>query len=628
MFSMMRTVFLLLVVLLLPMPVPTLAGPAEGVWAQAQARQLWLHDQWLKLGHYKAGAWPGSWRSHADDAKFFLAADGAVNPRAELQATLEALLAPADAGDDHAQCRFVARLTWLRTQLPLEALAQPDCAAYREFRSGVRADRAVLVFPSYYLNSPSSMFGHTLLRLDAGEQGEGGEYLSFAVNFGALVDPSDNGLFYAFRGLTGGYPGQFEVDHYYKKIRDYNRDENRDIWEYRLNLTPEETERLIQHLWELKGINFAYYFFDENCSYRVLELLEVARPGVSLTEHFPLTAIPIDTIRAVQAAGMVTGRQFRPAQGTVLKAQLDELPADLHDDVQALSRDPQLLQTPPLASRDAATQAATVATAYRYLRFTQTGTQRDPDAARRSLALLRELRARASALPPDWGAPEPGVAPDLAHGSRRLSVGAGREAGVHHASLGFRMALHSLHENRAGFPLGAQINLGNLVLRLEESAGLELDRLDLVDIVSLSPRDRFFTPLSWAVQTGVERQWVAGDVHRVTQVNGGVGATVALARGLRTYALATARLEHNHGFRDPLQPALGARAGMLGAWGRLTLHGEASVEQFANGRSRVRWQLRQNLTLARHHALQLTVDGHDQRRGERTALGLQYHVYY
>ena len=52
-------------------------------------------------------------------------------------------------------------------------------------------------------------------------------------------------------------------------------------------------------MWELKQIQFDYFFFDENCSYRLLELLQVARPGLQLTTQFPLTAIPTDTVKAI-----------------------------------------------------------------------------------------------------------------------------------------------------------------------------------------------------------------------------------------------------------------------------------------------------------------------------------------
>lgn len=624
---MIRTLFPHLIagwLLLLPLS----AGAAEAAWAQAQARALWKHETWLDLVHYKAGTWPGTWRSHADDPAFFLSAQGRQDPRAELQATLRAFAEPAQAGDEHAQCRFVARLDWLRNELDLGELPQPDCAAYREFRQQVQATQAVLVFPSYYLNSPSSMFGHTLLRLDAGDAEGGSEYLSFALNFGALVDPDDNGLFYAFRGLTGGYTGQFEVDQYYKKIRDYNRDENRDIWEYPLNLDAAEIERLILHLWELRGIDFAYYFFDENCSYRILELLEVARPGLELSDDFPITAIPIDTVRAVQRAGLVHDKHFRPAHGTVLRQRITALPPAQRHWIKVLSAVPERLEDAELQALDEGTRAQLVDAAYKYLRYTQTGAARDPTMAARSYQLLRALQQQAAALPRDAPAVDPEASPDLSHGSRRLAVGAWSEQGREYLSLGLRMSLHSLEENRTGFPVGAQINIGNLDLRLEDDGQLDLNRLDLVDIVSLSPRDRFFKPLSWAVQTGIDRQWTANREHRVAQVNGGVGASGRVGPAGLVYALGTARLEHNHGFDDPLQPALGLRAGGLQDAGPLTLHWELGADRFANGQSRTRVDLRHNLRLARHQALHLQLLWRDQRGDDTLAVGLRYQHYY
>jgi hypothetical protein len=545
-----------------------------------------------------------------------------------MQATLAAFQAPAEQGDEHAQCRFVARLTWLRQALDLGELPRPDCAEYAAFRDLVQATHAVLVFPSYYLNSPSSMFGHTLLRLDRGEADGGSEYLSFAVNFGALVNPDENGLFYAFRGLTGGYSGQFEVDQYFKKIREYNRDENRDIWEYPLDLDADEIERLIQHLWELRRIDFAYYFFDENCSFRLLELLEVARPGIRLTDGFGVTAIPIDTVRAVQDAGMVRDKRFRPAQGTVLKERLDALPRALHPTVVALSASADGLDDPALQSLDRATRAQLIDGAYKFLRYSRTGEVRDPEETQRSFRLLQALQQHAAELPPAPSRVDPAASPDRSHGSRRLSMGAWHEEDLDYVTLGLRMALHSQQENRTGFPAGAQINIGNLDVRVEDDGEIDIERLDLVDILSLSPRDRFFKPLSWGVVTGIERQWTDGRDHRVAHVNGGVGATRALWADNRVYGLATGRLEHNHGFADPLQPAAGVRGGLLLDAGPVTFHWESGVERFANGQTRARVNLRQNLRLSRDQALHLELSWRDQRADETFAIGLRYQYYY
>ncbi|NER59786.1 DUF4105 domain-containing protein, partial [Pseudomonas sp. MAFF212428] len=271
----------------------------------SRLRALASDRYWISLGHYET-AKLGGWRSYVDDPRFFLAKDGAHHPEHELRATYEALYAPASLGDKHAQCVFPARTRWLRDQLQLRDLPAPDCKDYTQWFKDVSPHSAVMIFPAAYLNSPSSMFGHTLLRIDqAGVQSDNTALLSYAINFGAYIEGNDNSILYAWKGLMGGYPGLFALVPYQEKLSEYRSLENRDLWEYRLNLTPEETGRMVEHIWELKQIQFDYFFFDENCSYRLLELLQVARPSLDLTSQFPLTAIPTDTVKAVKQAGLV-----------------------------------------------------------------------------------------------------------------------------------------------------------------------------------------------------------------------------------------------------------------------------------------------------------------------------------
>jgi len=68
-------------------------------------------------------------------------------------------------------------------------------------------------------------------------------------------------------------------------VKEYGDFENRDIWEYRLQLTAAQTERLLMHVWELKESYFDYFFFTENCAYQLLPLLEVANPELHLTDR-------------------------------------------------------------------------------------------------------------------------------------------------------------------------------------------------------------------------------------------------------------------------------------------------------------------------------------------------------
>lgn len=89
---------------------------AAPVLDQGRVQQLANTPYWIALGHYET-AKLGGWRSYVDDEAFFLAEDGAHHPDQELQATVEALYAPANLGDKHAQCVFPARTRWLREQL-------------------------------------------------------------------------------------------------------------------------------------------------------------------------------------------------------------------------------------------------------------------------------------------------------------------------------------------------------------------------------------------------------------------------------------------------------------------------------------------------------------------------------
>ncbi len=76
------------------------------------------------------------------------------------------------------------------------------------------------------------MFGHTLLRLDPKDQQQL-NLVSYAVNYAATVAGNDNWS-YAWKGLTGQYPGEYYLSPYYRKVKEYGDFESRDLWEYEL----------------------------------------------------------------------------------------------------------------------------------------------------------------------------------------------------------------------------------------------------------------------------------------------------------------------------------------------------------------------------------------------------------
>ena len=571
--------------------------------AADRLQQLANEPFWLSLGHYEAGKL-GGWRSYVDDPKFFLAADGAHDPQAELSATLKAIYAPVTDEQAHAQCVYPARTRWLRDQLRLTDLPVLDCKDYKAWFKDVAPDSTVLIFPAAYLNSPSSMFGHTLLRIDpASAKTNDTTLLSYAINFGAYIEGMDNSLLYAWKGLMGGYPGLFALVPYQEKLSEYRSLENRDLWEYRLNLTPEETGRMVEHVWELKQVRFSYFFFDENCSYRLLELLQVARPSLKLTEQFGLTAIPTDTVKAIKAAGLVEKTVYRPSRERELLSRAEPLNSDEQQWVLKVSGDQKQLQAPDYLALPKPRQALIQDAAYRLERYRANGLERDANRSQRSFELLQAINRNP---PPELDIPRPGL-PEDGHESRTWQLGLGSRDDRAFAEYGLRMAYHDLNDNAYGFPLGAQIEILQLKLRQYEGNDWQVQRLDLATIRSMTPRNALLQPWSWQVTGGLERvPGKHGDENLVSHVNGGAGGTWQLGEEVLGFALGTVRVEHNNDFAEFISPAAGFNTGVL--WrnplGNLSL--EARGDYFTNGEVRRSLSLNQQWELSRNLGLRLS----------------------
>lgn len=566
-------------------------------------QQLANDPFWLSLGHYESGKL-GGWRSYVSDKKFFLAADGAHHPDQELAATVQALYAPASQGQQHAQCVYPARTRWLKTQLNLSDLPAVDCSEFKQWFKDVSPHSAVMIFPAAYLNSPSSMFGHTLLRIDQADvQSDHTALLSYAINFGAYIEGSDNSILYAWKGLMGGYPGLFALVPYQEKLSEYRSLENRDLWEYRLNLTQAETERMVEHVWELKQIQFDYFFFDENCSYRLLELLQVARPSLRLTEQFPLTAIPTDTVKAVKDAGLVERIDYRPSRERELLSRAEPLTDDEQQWVLTISADQKQLQAPTFKALPRDRQALIIDAAYRLERYRANGQERDPDRAQRSFELLRAINQNPA---PELSIERPGL-PEDGHESRTWQAGLGTRGDKAFGEYGLRMAYHDLNDNAQSFPLGAQIEILQMKLRQYEGNQWQLQQLDLATIRSLTPRNELLQPWSWQVTGGLER--VPGkhdDETLVSHVNGGAGGTWQLGEDVLGFALGTVRVEHNNDFSAFVSPAAGFNSGVL--WknplGNFSL--ESKGDFFTNGEVRRSLSLNQQWELSRNLGLRLS----------------------
>src|SRR5206468_11436433 len=311
----------------------------------------------------------------------------------------------------------------------------------------------------------------------------------------------------AIQGLIGGYPGTFSILPYYLKVREYSDMENRDLWEYELELAPLELERVLLHLWELLPAYYQYYFFDENCSYHLLGLLQVARPELELTAPFRWWALPVDTRRAITAEpGLVARTVYRPANATIIGARLN----NLSEEERSIAKNLSLGRAPSgeaLRGRPVPRAAAVLETSYDYVNYRRaTGKQdvADPAALARELLVARSQFDVGPQTPPI----DPGTRPDNGHATSRVSFGAGSRDGRNFQELAFHPTYHEVMDAEGGYVRGAQIEFFDTVVRHYNGGDTRLERFVPADILSLPPRDDFFSPRSWRGSGGWQRSVV------------------------------------------------------------------------------------------------------------------------
>ena len=531
----------LLLGLLGVLPINAMAGanlPASYI-KQAKALKLAQQTAWLNLLHYKSNAW-GSLVSQADDVKFFMAESGAENAQAELEANLHGFFSRVDiAGDTaqvnkHPQCRFPARLHWLNQQLKFaDFLPKVKCAKFNEWKKQWNATQITLLFPSMYLGNPASMFGHTFIRFDT--EGKS-QLLSPTLSYAAASDENDSLMVFSLKGIFGGYAGRFSMQPYYETLREYSDIEQRDIWEYKLNLTQHETAQLIRHLWEVSGVHFDYFFLRENCAFRLLALLDVARQGIdmSLTTH-PIYAIPVDTVRDIQQAGLIENKKYRPATHNKIKqiaAQIDQ-----SSRLAAFSIVDKSLSINELPiSLNAAQQAETLELVNEIL-----GQEQEINHALQMQVLSARSQLPLATSEITFSA----ISPETSHDSARWNIGFGKIAKQKFYEIGLRLNFHDALDPVQGFPEGVAINILEPQFRwYEDTETLKLDSLDVFSMQSISPVEKWVSPISKKMSFQVnKRGFINGNRQHVFEAKVAAGYAKNIKSAL-FYALLNGRLDY------------------------------------------------------------------------------------
>lgn len=601
--------------------------PVSVLKARAAQQQLHQAEYWHALMHYYPSRFQSeNVESHIDDTRFFLAGNGKHNPNAELIATIDALFGDPDVlPDPDIQCRFVAREKWLRKMLELPSFDVPEtCRDYHSWRGRLGQGSVTLVFPASYLNSPSSMFGHTLLRFDPENIDSNSPLLSWSLNFAADVGDESMSAGYAFKGIAGGYPGKFNSIPYFEKLQEYGAIENRDIWEYRLDLNAEEIDRMLDHAWELRDISFDYYFFRQNCSFRLLELIDLARPGLNLADQFPLTAIPADTVKAFANAGIVSHIDYRASLGSRLNHTIDAIEPDQRHWIDKVEQSPDVTENAQFTMLDATHQAQIIRAANELLTFKSRRTEMNDATAQRRLQLLTLV----SQLPTEKKIESPRPArPELAHETTMLSLSRGQQDKKNYTELSLRLSYHDALDRNAGYSRGAGIVLGDVKLRRNQNDDVHLETFDLVKLQSFNDRYPQLNSISWELTAGLTREPLLRNNRLGARLDGYAGKSLRLDKHNISYVLlgASARQYVNPG---AIHLNAHARLGVL-SYNRLGVTRlEAAVNSFQSLSLQTTLSVQHNLPLSRNHALRFQASTWRLDNDSDNRISLSYRLYF
>jgi len=473
--------------------------------------------------HYSSSLFGAKNRSLVDAEKFFLSEEGKYSPQSELEATLVKLFSPSEDNNEAFACRFPARLVWLKRVLAIDSRVMPayQCSRLNNWLRNLDADSLTLIFPTSVLNSPASMFGHTFLRLDRKAEKKP-DLLASTVNFAAHV-PESRGFSFAFKGLTGGYPGRFTLAPYYERVKAYGDIENRDIWEYELSYSPDEISYILLHLWELLPVYFDYYFIDENCSYHLLALLEVARPSLHLTNNFDWDATPAATVRALaNAPGLLKAVKYRSSLRENIKARAEALDIEEQVIAKSLALGEIQINDEVLSIKALESKLDILELAAEYLAYLQAssnkgqhvfdvgssgvGTERQHEIFDTRQYLLLKARSQISVESPPPLIKQPEYRPDEGHGGRRIGLRYGSMDSQGYLQFDFRWAYHDLYDPDNGFIKGAQLDFLKPSFRYYvNDHNFQLEGVGFVGIVSAPARNYFIKPFSWKASAALQR---------------------------------------------------------------------------------------------------------------------------
>lgn len=498
----------------------------------AKLKALSKHSQWQHLLFYKNG------KAEVISPDFYLTnpkprSKRNFDPYAELMATIE------QASNESVVCKYPARYLWLSHYLPQLNINLKDCPQLPDPNQEIS-----LILVSNYLKNPASSFGHVLVKTSMAADTEDSmnkvkalsseDLLNNSYNFGARIPANENGAMYAIKGLFGLYDAGFSETEFFKQDAVYSKNEQRDMWEYVLNLEAFETQLLNYHLYEAKSARFDYYFIKQNCGYRSGEILELIS-DVKTTERIGPWYAPdyvFDQLLEHDSGteSLVASVRYLPSEQTQLREKFVQLSKPIQNIINEVIRTE---ITAPLATlkTDDKALALDFLILHRTYKISQDNTPEQQ-------AFKNELLSQRFALPASNGLAKLTVpnkaSPALSNKTTQTKVILSKES----AQVGLSLFVKD--------PLNAYTDIDKRFEAVQASLGYDFDDskwtltdfvfLDMQQIEDLRQPLSGEPKLSWQLKTGARTDLFTGSNHS-PYAQAGMGAGAKFGKHMLGYGM-------------------------------------------------------------------------------------------
>jgi len=212
-------------------------------------------------------------------------------------------------------CKFPARIYFLHKKLHIP-YNPTICKSLNIYLKKAPMEKLYLVYVSENVKYPTSIMGHTFFKIEGKDKNY--KLHSHAISFYTLIN-SYNPLVLLYENIFSGMQGIYSLQPYNIIISNYIFKEDRNIWEYELNLDKFHKKLIYLHFWELKNIKIKYYFSSFNCSTLTYQILGIGNKNLFNLYPNYIWMTPLENVKSIYKTKLVKKANLIPSNNWYIR---------------------------------------------------------------------------------------------------------------------------------------------------------------------------------------------------------------------------------------------------------------------------------------------------------------------